>query len=706
MTGNSSSRSRDIFLKEIFFLLIPFIAFAPTLLKGECFFSNDLLGQFGPWWAFFKDSLAHGVFPLWNPYNFAGQPFAADPQSFAFYPFFYPFLLLPIGWGLTAFLGFHFYLAARGLGKWLEAMGASTPAQCLGGALFAFSGLFRVELIHPTIIASLGWMPWCFAYLEYTFQKRKPREVFVLSSAYSMLFLCGSIQMTLAAAYGLLCYGFTRLLLDGHRQARVSLKNTKPYFLAALGGLTPILLASLPIGEFVVHCSRGVQPHLYETFNSRGSLNPHQWRMFLWPPSPENQPLGDAIQRMDASGDNPLQALSGFLGPVAILLALWGLFRLPFRITIPTVFVLLGGYIESLGRHTPLHAWSCQLLPGLSLVQMPVRFICLFTLAFSLLAGLGIQNLIARFGSIRPWKNPLLFSGILFVFCTSIPLSVGWNFYVAGPVQNFNFPKNSFFIKDLVLPTPPSRVFFTMSLPYRVWYDSQEFCSSFPINSCAVQKIRSVTAYNPLCLESYQTIQQLPLDRFARIFSAPLIVSQNPLTLSESFHPVQTNPSFTYELSPPTEAVKFPEHIEVMPNTRSAFERLQDPQFNVEKECVVTLPNKNPFAADGSSDGFASKCIVETPQQQSFDLTAPRDGLAVFPDMMFPGWKARLDGQAVPIYIAQTALRSVAVPKGNHRLVFSYHPFWWPWVWFAIALWFVVAFYKIFSTNKKTLVEP
>ncbi|MBV9123543.1 MAG: hypothetical protein JO112_09310, partial [Planctomycetes bacterium] len=36
-----------------------------------------------------------GELPLWCPDNFAGMPFAADPQVSAFYPLHWPLLLLP-----------------------------------------------------------------------------------------------------------------------------------------------------------------------------------------------------------------------------------------------------------------------------------------------------------------------------------------------------------------------------------------------------------------------------------------------------------------------------------------------------------------------------------------------------------------------------------------------------------------------------------
>ena len=52
------------------------------------------------------------------------------------------------------------------------------------------------------------------------------------------------------------------------------------------------------------------------------------------------------------------------------------------------------------------------------------------------------------------------------------------------------------------------------------------------------------------------------------------------------------------------------------------------------------------------------------------ELPAPR--LLVFLDADYPGWQAVVDGQSVPIYRAQDAFKCVAVPPGDHTVVFSF----------------------------------
>ena len=46
----------------------------------------------------------------------------------------------------------------------------------------------------------------------------------------------------------------------------------------------------------------------------------------------------------------------------------------------------------------------------------------------------------------------------------------------------------------------------------------------------------------------------------------------------------------------------------------------------------------------------------------------------VLADLWFEGWKVELNGEPVPILRTNYALRGVAVPAGESRLVFSYEP--------------------------------
>lgn len=68
--------------------------------------------------------------------------------------------------------------------------------------------------------------------------------------------------------------------------------------------------------------------------------------------------------------------------------------------------------------------------------------------------------------------------------------------------------------------------------------------------------------------------------------------------------------------------------------------------------------------------------IVETtPNETSLrlhDLPGPR--ALVFAEAMYPGWRATLDGEPVPIHLANGMFMAVVVPSGTHEVQFEFQP--------------------------------
>ena len=62
------------------------LVLAPLTLRHSLPNAYDTDAFYAPFAAFLHERLSHGDFPLWNPFAFSGQPFAADPQSGVLYP--------------------------------------------------------------------------------------------------------------------------------------------------------------------------------------------------------------------------------------------------------------------------------------------------------------------------------------------------------------------------------------------------------------------------------------------------------------------------------------------------------------------------------------------------------------------------------------------------------------------------------------------
>jgi Bacterial membrane protein YfhO len=73
--------------------------------------ASDVFAQFVPWDAAVRYSVAHGQWPLWNPFEFCGGPLAGAVQSAPYHPIHLLALILPLGSALTFIATMLFFIA-------------------------------------------------------------------------------------------------------------------------------------------------------------------------------------------------------------------------------------------------------------------------------------------------------------------------------------------------------------------------------------------------------------------------------------------------------------------------------------------------------------------------------------------------------------------------------------------------------------------
>ncbi len=178
------------------YLFISFAAYSPCLIGQKAYYANDLLYFFGPMRAFLTDRLAHGSFPLWNPYIFCGQPFFADLQNMMLYPLHYLSLPFSVPYGLSVFFFLHMFFAACGMHLWLKSLKLSAGSCVIGSLAYSLSGFFWWEMIHPPVLAGFACLPWLFYTLEKLSRELKWYWALFCGMAFALLFLAGSLQVT------------------------------------------------------------------------------------------------------------------------------------------------------------------------------------------------------------------------------------------------------------------------------------------------------------------------------------------------------------------------------------------------------------------------------------------------------------------------------------------------------------------------------
>jgi hypothetical protein len=128
----------------------------------------------------------------------------------------------------------------------------------------------------------------------------------------------------------------------------------------------------------------------------------------------------------------------------------------------------------------------------------------------------------------------------------------------------------------------------------------------------------------------------------------------------------------------------------VLPAEKADF--LEGSDFDAGKAAVLYGADSLLKRTNQSGKGTA-KITNYTPNEITVRTEMQKDGFVVLSEIFYPGWKAYVDGESSQVYQANKLLRAVFVPKGKHKVRFSFQPSTYAWglriagfTWLTIAL--------------------
>ncbi len=104
----------------------------------------------------------------------------------------------------------------------------------------------------------------------------------------------------------------------------------------------------------------------------------------------------------------------------------------------------------------------------------------------------------------------------------------------------------------------------------------------------------------------------------------------------------------------------------------AAAAALGNPDFDPRLEAVVEGRPSGRLGVPGSGD--AARITSYADERVELDVVTAEPALLVVSDMVYPGWRATIDGVEQPIVPTNLVMRGVVVPAGDHRVVFAYRP--------------------------------
>ena len=117
-----------------------------NLLGTETVVGMDAATQAYPWYSFLGESLSSGEIPGWNPYQFSGTPFAADPLSgWSYLPAMLLFSFLPLATAAKSYLFLHLLLAGLFAYALARVLGIKILGSLLAAVAYEFNGFLYLS---------------------------------------------------------------------------------------------------------------------------------------------------------------------------------------------------------------------------------------------------------------------------------------------------------------------------------------------------------------------------------------------------------------------------------------------------------------------------------------------------------------------------------------------------------------------------------
>jgi len=671
---------------------------------------GDVITQFYPFLHFFKTQVLEGTFPLWNPYILCGAPFPANTVSAVFFPLNWLVLVMPLEvffeWAALAKLllaGFGIYLFGRKVG-----LSALCSAFAAGSYMFGGYQVFLLLFPNTWVSALLGWT---LLAAERLIETGRIRFMACLALLTGFSFLAGHVEssLLLAMATGLYCLA----------------RNWKRVPLTGVGLVLGFLLAAVVIFPFI--------EALWESSTyldrSRFARNPYHLELFQLPLLVVPYALGSAVR---AHLPNVFTG-AAYTGVLPMFLACFAFFHtgarkivLPLALVALAAFLLLFGIfpvfdiftalpVLKQGNHfhvTQLFQGTAALLGGFGLaflIESRPRKTCLAGAAIVFLALLGYS----WWAGFQPAFSGDAAVGSYFFFFRRFPFPIypalatavllaaavwaGWVRARLGEaalvltlIGGLTF---GMFFNPIVLPedsflATPEYVEQMQTDPHAriVHVGFGNFQPNYPMR----WKLRDVRGYEsvvpgrvPPMLElltgpnpdPHYFVKELNSGRIdlLRRLGVGLVSSFRRID-QPGLEPLRDRFPWVYRLRSPGR-VHFAGRILWVGSAAEALEHVtseKDPAF------VALEVGNGPTPSAGFRTATRPGTVTwleDGPNRVTVEVETRENRWLVLRDAAYPGWEARIDDEAAPIYRADFLFRAVHVPAGRHRVDFRYRPF-------------------------------
>ena len=676
---------------SLWVLLIPLLLFLPGIgafpyPTAEALFSDISLAHY-PYAVYLRQALLvdHHL-PLWSQLILSGSPLDANPLSGLSYPPGWLALLFPLPLGFNLLVMLHLLWGGIGMYSLLRSEGLDHPAALLGAAgfevlpkLFAHYGAG-----HLTLLYAIPWTPWLlWACRRGANEKEHFRQAFKSPWEAVFLALIFLADVRWSAYAALLWWGYA---LFGIRAVQQGLLGWVRRFLPLIAQTIIAALLAAPLALPLFEFTR---------LSTRSQMLPADILTFSLPFS---RLLGLVFP--DFNGFHEYMLYAGQAALVMAFLAVLWRFKLPAVRTWMAAFLLSLGF--ALGANLP---WLQALvsLPLFDLLRVPSRMLFISGISILILASYAVQALLE--GVSKPSRSRAMllltaYAGFQAALCGGVwalggklPLNFAWGGIFAlisavwiGLTLAGRLPRALWLAGLLAICLLDwAGIDRTLFWPRPA---EQVLAEGRPLAQYLAAQADDFRVYSP----SYSLSQQT-----AANYGLQLADGVDPLQLqsySRFMEQASGVPTKSYSVTLPSYASGEPDrdNAAYLPDPRrlgllnvryvAAEFDLAVKGLELEKRFGSTRLYRNlevmprawvqPENSPVGESIQAVELLAKNPDRISLHAAGP--GMMVLSEIVYPGWRAWVDGKLVQIETVAGLLRSVRLGPGEHTVEFGFYP--------------------------------
>lgn len=306
------------------------------------------------------------------------------------------------------------------------------------------------------------------------------------------------------------------------------------------------------------------------------------------------------------------------------------------------------------------------LLPLIDKIREPVRYLLLAHLSLAVLAGMGVDYLARK---DLTWRAP----GVVLVGAIAIELGVGWASSLPSRA-GFNASGNREVQQYYSTPEADGLAEFLATQPGLFRVDLTD--SPLPRNYGELLRIPTVGGYratSPTRIQHFrEKLGWFPPDRGPDLLGTRFLVSARPLDGVREVG--QAGKLKIYENPRAFPLAWLVGAVQPVEDDEKALAAVAANDFDPVHVAVVTAPATTSLPAPSSGGSGSAEITEYSPSVVRITTRTSTASVLVTSQPEYPGWEAEIDGRSAPLLNVDYAFVGVAVPQGEHSIVFDYRP--------------------------------